>query len=398
MRVLRPPLLAAAAFLAGSAPLMGAGTTEFTAGHLFVALKNQGRIVELDRNGSEVRSFGQDKAFNGLWDLCFAPDGRLFASSRNDDRIAAFRADLNGYEETQYVPASGVDGPQGLAFGPGGSLFVASTHLDSVVDVTSGKRYEANPWFANLDGPTGVTLSPDGRLIAAAYFSDNLVEYSLEGHPVSQTSTQSGPEFLAWALNRLFIACGGANKIVGPGGALSNPSLAYPMDMVVGPDLELFAASYQNGRIVTYPEQVLFEEAGSGPIGLARAPWRFRVEIKGSLSGAAGKVERSGILSYFPGDIVVYLELDAGPGAFQGGAVVFHGYEQHNPKKALRLFSGHQRPRVATGEPRAHIALTLKEKRKKGSFFDLKRAKGTLHLSNSGAVLEGTIRTKKRLN
>ncbi|MBI4879373.1 MAG: hypothetical protein HY812_06890 [Planctomycetes bacterium] len=191
MRVLRPPLLAAAAFLAGSAPLMGAGTTEFTAGHLFVALKNQGRIVELDRNGSEVRSFGQDKAFNGLWDLCFAPDGRLFASSRNDDRIAAFRADLNGYEETQYVPASGVDGPQGLAFGPGGSLFVASTHLDSVVDVTSGKRYEANPWFANLDGPTGVTLSPDGRLIAAAYFSDNLVEYSLEGHPVSQTSTQS---------------------------------------------------------------------------------------------------------------------------------------------------------------------------------------------------------------
>ncbi|MBI4879372.1 MAG: hypothetical protein HY812_06885 [Planctomycetes bacterium] len=53
---------------------------------------------------------------------------------------------------------------------------------------------------------------------------------------------------------------------------------------------------------------------------------------------------------------------------------------------------------MATGEPRAHIALTLKEKRKKGSFFDLKRAKGTLHLSNSGAVLEGTIRTKKRLN
>ncbi len=113
---------------------------------------------------------------SGAQDVVIAPDGRIFVSSFDDNRIAEFNA--SGAFVGNFVGpnGAGLTGPTALMLTPG-SLIVSSSGTDSVIEfrLSDGGfvRNVVSAGAGGLDAPFGLARGPSGTLVVTS--ADNRV-------------------------------------------------------------------------------------------------------------------------------------------------------------------------------------------------------------------------------
>lgn len=118
-------------------------------------------------SGATVR-VGQVGLFDSGEDLLITPDGRIFISSGNEDRI--INVSHTGQYLGDFVPqgSGGLDRPTGMTIAPNGNLIVASRSTHSVLEYhgQTGMFIQAlvPSGAGGLSWPYGVAYGPDGNL------------------------------------------------------------------------------------------------------------------------------------------------------------------------------------------------------------------------------------------
>ncbi len=219
---------------------------------------------------------------NGPSKLVCGPDGNIYVSSQNNDRVLQYDGVTGAFMST-FVPASsgGLDGPVGIDFGPDGNLYVVSFVLNAVLryNGTTGAFIDTFvPNGSGLNTPTGMIFGPD----------DNLYVSSRDGHKVLRFNGTTGA-----ALGDFVTAASGG--------------LNAPRGLVFGPDGNLYVCEEINDSVRRY----------NGSTGAF---------IDVFIAGGSGGLDRANDIAFGP-DGVCYvasfnndklLAYDGGTGAFLG--------------------------------------------------------------------------------
>jgi WD40 repeat protein len=120
--------------------------------HIFVSDNN--RVVRIDPNTENCFVFATTVGLTGARGLTFGPDGNLYVSSFNNDRVNRFNG-VTGEFIGVFAQNPALDGPTGLTFGPDGNLYVSSFNNDSVLcfNGVTGEFIRVVASGPELDGP-----------------------------------------------------------------------------------------------------------------------------------------------------------------------------------------------------------------------------------------------------
>lgn len=162
-------------------------------GQFYVSEFTADRIVVLDANGLQSRTFGKRGRGDGhfLGPQYLATDGEaLYVSDWGNARVSKF--DKEGGFLLSFGPAapgfSGLKSPTGVAAKPG-TVYVADKALRTVSSFDSAGNWLASYGQGRLTGPEGLTLLADGRLLV----SDGSRVFFLD--PESDTLVPFDPEW-----------------------------------------------------------------------------------------------------------------------------------------------------------------------------------------------------------
>jgi hypothetical protein len=161
--------------------------------------------------------------------IAFGPDGDLYATDWDNDRVLRFDG-INGAPDVTFeATGCGLDGPSGLVFTPCGKLLVASEHTGVVVafDIDTDTTCSVVATGCGLDVPVGMALLPNGHLLVASSGNDTIVEFDLSR------------ENLGDRCLRNFVAPG-ACGLDGPGG------------ITIGPNGNVFVASMNTDSVLEF--------------------------------------------------------------------------------------------------------------------------------------------------
>ena len=372
-----------------------------------------------------VLRFSPDVALDGGSDwsgvvdpvgLAFGPGGRLWVSSGNADAILVL--DDKGNTVATLGLGTPLSDPGGLAFGPNGELYVASTGSDEVlVFSAAGLPVGALDGGGLLDDPVDLVVAADGHLLVACSAVPSIVELDPSGAVVAVLGDgllPSAPTGLALAADgRVLVSCGATDELFAidadgapvPGWPVTG-SLDDPAGLAVGPDGVIYVASRGDGTLRGFDPagaEVFSVEAplGSGG-GLAFAPHRFSVTVKGSLLTASGQVSihDAGTLSLDSGAGRALLELPAGDfaAAFGTSQLSVGGVRATMDGKGTKAES-HTTSFDADPEHPGATSMHLKLRGKVDAEgrLALKGARGNLFHSSPAGVFRGTVKTKKAL-
>jgi streptogramin lyase len=186
---------------------------------------------------------------NGPSKAICGPDGNLYVSSQDNDRILRYDGTTGAFIDA-FVPAGsgGLNIPVGLDFGPDGNLYVVSNFTHEVLryDGSSGAFIDTFvPNGSGLNSPTGLIFGPD----------DNLYVCSLNSHKVLRFDGATGAPL-------------GDFVTAGSGG------LNSPRGLTFGPDGNLYIGEQYNDSVRRFDGTTgafidVFVPSGSG--GLDRA-------------------------------------------------------------------------------------------------------------------------------
>lgn len=141
---------------------------------LFVASKGSGQVLKYNAHTGTFLGVGASANLNGPKDVKFGPDGLMYVTSGNNDRIPRFTA--AGVYVDDYVPAGsgGMRDPSRMAFGPDGNLYVTSTGNDHILRfgtqselVFTVSRPSALPTAVTVDFATASGTATSGSDFAA---------------------------------------------------------------------------------------------------------------------------------------------------------------------------------------------------------------------------------------
>jgi DNA-binding beta-propeller fold protein YncE len=207
---------------------------------------------------------------NGTSKLVFGPDGNLYVSSQNNDRILRYDGTTGSFIDIFVAAGSGgLDVPVGLDFGPDGNLYVAS-NLSAVrrYDGSTGAYIDA---FvpSGLGNPTGLLFGPDDDLYVCNRNGDSVLRYDgATGALIGAfVTTGSGgldsPRGLIWGPDGNLYVCEEFNDSVrrydGVTGAFIDVFIAggsggldRANDIIFGPDGIAYVASFNNDQVLGY--------------------------------------------------------------------------------------------------------------------------------------------------
>ena len=410
--------LVLAALLAGIS--LAAGLVDpiepFDGHHLFVASPDAQVLFEFDAGGDLQPT--KVTGLTSIHDLAFGPDGALYATDFDLDRVLVY--DASGDELVAFGEGSDLDEPTDLAFGPAGGLYVASSATDSVlVFARDGSVSDTFGEGSGLDDPRGLAFSPDGRLWVSSFGTDEVLVFDPSGVLVDTLSDVAlqGPYGLAFApQGHLLVASrdtdrvlefDGAGDVVASFGAGSG--LESPTAIAIGPDRNLYVASEGSDAVL------VFDADGSlldtittgelfGPTGLAFSPAVFSATIKGRLARSGqgdDKLTSTARVTWSPGSGWMTLLLtDVGDDMselFGGDALVLSGFEVTESGDSK---TRHVAARELQGDAQAtaitSVGIVFKGGVDDDDSYEPGKATGYFHRAGPGGSVDATIKLKKQ--
>jgi DNA-binding beta-propeller fold protein YncE len=162
----------AAAFAEGADAV--AVAPAFEPNHLFVGCRANPTggpaVFEFDETGVFVRRIDipTTKSGDQCYGVAFGPDGALYCSAYDTDRVLRIDASLS---ITTYLDAAdGVDAPVGVAFGPGGRLYVANRVPGGTVLAADAAGHVVGTYTApSAKYPSWITFGAAGHAFVSTY-------------------------------------------------------------------------------------------------------------------------------------------------------------------------------------------------------------------------------------
>jgi sugar lactone lactonase YvrE len=187
---------------------------------------------------------------SGPKDLAIGADGNVYVASSGTNNLIRYTA--TGQLLGTFVAAGsgGLSGPYGLAFGPDGNLYVDSTGTNAVYEYSGSTGAFLNTFVSagsgGLTDPRGMAFGQDGNLYVSSRGTQSVDRFqgptgSAPGSPLPAAG-QSGATFVA----------------TGSGG------LAGPLDLIFGPNGNLFVANGTPMPGITNNNYGVLEYSGTG--------------------------------------------------------------------------------------------------------------------------------------
>lgn len=386
----------AIAIAAGSA----SAQTVFKPSRLFVVAATDGSEQILELSASTVdagaataieNQFSDGTVLQQPWGAAFGPDGNLYVATVNPNNAtdaSVVRYGPTGAQVGTPITNANLMNPKGVCFGPNGHLFVASSGNGVVMEFDIAGNFIQNVGIAtNLTTPTGVTFGCNGHLFVTDSGRDSVFEFvPLAFAPPVREMTVGGaldsPQGILFGpRGHLFVVSRNNNKVIeiDGGGSIgvtvpSTSTMVNPSNIAIGPDGNFYITSEGSNRIVVLdgdetPTGLPNEQIAaignditiSGPTGLAFAPFRIGVQLKGSSFNASmaktNETEKFGggkgpIVQFVPGSRTYMLSVFDDPadasdlaGLMSGTFFVFQGFQTtQDITNSKRAFAGNDFP------------------------------------------------------
>lgn len=240
---------------------------------LFVSSYNSSRVMRYNETtGAFIDVFipNFDSRIQYPHGLAFGRDGNLYVASAGNDTVARYNGQTGQYIDA-FIPAGsgGLDYPVALVF-RNQYLYVSSQLNDRVIRynaITGAYVDTFVPATAELDGPSDMTFGRDGNFYVVGRFNNRVVRYNGQTGAFDRTFITSqlaqpfGLRFIkgADAEDSLLVASGNQNTIQRFGdftaaykGAFATNNLNFPIGIEIGPDANVYVASYGNNRVVRF--------------------------------------------------------------------------------------------------------------------------------------------------
>lgn len=182
-------------------------------GNLYVADKNGGRIVVLDKQTLEIKEVMFDRQLPGVHDISFSKDGKAAIAVTGMSLVLLFSNLKNAEEEPLAYPASRTEG---ALLHSNGRLYAMAGGTGTLI------AYEGEKVVATADGLFGahdVDEAPDGSIWVADNFGRRLVKFSPDLTLLQSLDHErfafAGPRYLAIDdFGRLIVADQDAHRIL----------------------------------------------------------------------------------------------------------------------------------------------------------------------------------------
>ena len=134
---------------------------------VYVTEKGNHRVQKFTTSGDFVSTFGSygsgDGQLNSPLGICIDPDGKIYVSEYNNNRISVFNSDENF---DRHITGN-MSNPWGLAFDPSGNLHVANNSSGTVVVYTSDGKYRKMYGQGNVQNPAGIAIDCEGYVFVS---------------------------------------------------------------------------------------------------------------------------------------------------------------------------------------------------------------------------------------
>ncbi len=240
-------------------------------GNLYVSSFNNDRILRYNgTTGAFISTFvaAGSGGLDGPDDLVFGPDGHLYVSSYNTDTVLKYDGSTGALLGTFVASGSGgLDGPRGLAFGPAdGNLYVASENNDRVLRYAGGNGSFFNvavaPGLNGLNEPRYIRFNSVGNLYVVSHGSNRVLEFDVDLVTFLSPTLPSFPEGLVFNGGFLYVSSRSTNEVlrynattgafVGAFVSAGSGGLNGPQDLVFGPNGNLFVSSIFSNEVIEY--------------------------------------------------------------------------------------------------------------------------------------------------
>jgi streptogramin lyase len=274
------------------------------------------------------------EVMDGPTDIVAGPDGNLWFTSRDNDRIGR----VSPAGALQMFPSQ-VDAPEAITVGPDGKLWYTGYLSDEIARISTAGVVET---FTEDDvrGPEGITLGPDGNVWFTSADNNRIGRITPAGviDTVSSGAFGQGPHDIAagpdgrlWFTSLFAKGIDGAFGRIGrittdmnllPVNGISDPSLNLPFGIALGPDNKMWFTSLLSRTVgnVTNPAPGAFSfdtstaPDVSGPFTIEPGPDGAMWFSDSQFPGRLGRITTAGqITTYSAGDSEGTFGVTAGP-------------------------------------------------------------------------------------
>ena len=245
---------------------------------LFVSSHDTSRVIRYhETTGALIDVFipNHDAHLKFPHGLAFGRDGNLYVASADTDTVVRYNGQTGQYIDTFISAGSGgLDYPVALVF-RNQYLYVSSQLNDRVLryNAITGAYVDTFMTASTvLDGPSDMTFGGDGNLYVVGRFNNRVVRYNGQTGAFDRTfiTTQLAQPFglrfitgvmmpTAEAEDSLLVVSANENTVQRFGdftgaykGAFASNNLNFPIGIEIGPDGNVYIASYGNDRVVRY--------------------------------------------------------------------------------------------------------------------------------------------------
>lgn len=184
---------------------------------LAVVSRFSNSVLRFDGSGAPAGIFGTDPLLTDPVGITFGPDGNLYVSVLNTDRVLRFDG-KTGASMGLFTAPGAVTSARNVNFGPDGNFYVADGMVDKIYRFAPGGDFiDVFIQDPAINGLLSFTFGPDGNVYVVSVLTGKILKF--DGHT-------------------------GA-----PAGEFARSNLLVPRDVAFGPDGNLYVVNSGNHQI-----------------------------------------------------------------------------------------------------------------------------------------------------